>query len=239
MSGVSGLDGLVAVLKQNFRDQLNGLILDAEQARNREWERVARTSVVGMVEFFKALYHDIEFDVQLDVDAILRSATPLPINGQLSALMASIDQKVQAAVASVPANMAVGALAGGAIFGPIGALIGGVLGAAAAQETYKQKCKEIGELIDAETNRCIQRLAESLQADLEPTADGLPRVLSGVLGYIDTERSRFEKQVTVRVSEIRKQLADVQSSADSWRSIATESSEWGYRFDTLLSEPRG
>ncbi|MFM9960446.1 MAG: dynamin family protein [Planctomycetaceae bacterium] len=237
LSGVSGLDGLVAVLKQHFRDHLNGLIRDAEQARNREWERVARTSVVGMVEFFKALYQDIEFDVQLDVDAILRLATPLPITGQLSSLMASIDQKVQAAVASAPVNMAGGALLGGAIFGPLGALIGGALGAVAAQETYNQKCNEIGQLIDAEANRCIQSLAESLQADLEPTADGLPRVLAGVLGYIDTERTRFEKQVTVRVFEIRKQLADVQSSADSWRSIATESSEWGHRFETVLSEP--
>ena len=234
-----GLDGLAAFARRELRPLLDDLVQRVGKNRDEEWIRLGQRTTSEAVGYFRAIYDEIDFGDGFDPEAMLESATPMPLQRRMESTLKSIDQKVSGLSTGAAMGVGMGAGIGQMLGGPWGALIGGVVGALGAAEQFEQAKKEVCELIDGQIQRGVQELTEALQGDVDggPGQTVAP-MLRAILGAIDEQRSECQAAVIERIDAVKERIAATDRELVDMREMAGAASEWAQRFDVFLQSFR-
>jgi hypothetical protein len=132
-------------------------------------------------------------------------------------------------------GMAAGAVLGSLILPGIGTVIGGFLGGIFGKSLNEDLLERISDAVVERLQELRDGAVEALDADITATESAPAPMMAGILANVEAERARFEKMVTTRMTETKRQLKNAEERAEAYRSVALEASEWARRFDAMTA----
>lgn len=227
------LESLAGYLRRNFRSQVNDLFNDTATARNREWDQFARLALSDITAFFRAQYDGIDCQPTIDIQTALEKATPMPLPG-VHGLISEVETKIQSANSQIPTGAVIAGTIGFFLGGPAGAAIGAGIGGAAGLQGYADACEEIESMINSRVEDFIGEVSTVVDRDIQRATAGKkhPKILEGILGFIDRERKILESRVKEQITATTTQLERIEKESEQLRKIAGEAFGWAQRLQT-------
>lgn len=230
MENGSGLDSIKQFIKSNLANVIRKAIERVSSVRNQQWEHLTQLMFEDIKGYFRSLYADIDFAYEVDMDDLLRSATPMPLPS-FNGLFADIDQKVAGIGGEATGGATLGAVFGGIVAGPVGAAlggaIGGVLGAATASDQVKA---EIIKMVNERIDSLEELLNSAIDSDLKAQNEQQPKILRVLLSCIEREAERFANKVQFKIDETRREMQVFETQSASHERIATRAESWRMTF---------
>jgi GTPase SAR1 family protein len=225
-------------IKATLPDSIHRASHRVSRARNQQWEHLTRLMFEDIAIYFQSLYADIDFEYNVDMEDVLRSATPMPLPS-FNGLFSDMDEKVSSiggqATGGAAAGAAVGAMIGGPIGAVIGAGIGGILVSSSASDTAKE---EIIKMVNERISSFEASMNSAIDGDLKDMKKGQPRMISAVLSCIELESNRFASKVQQRIDETSKKMKSIQVQSQAHERTALKAESWRAMFLNATVSPR-
>lgn len=234
MNGCQNREQIKSFVTNRVRGTLNEFVSDVDAARAREWATLGKTMLDEVQALFQALYADAKFAPDFETGDMLRLATPIPLAKSVSDLANAVDGLIFEAGAKEVGGAAAGALLGSFLLPGIGTMVGAWLGSAAGGSMNEDFPQQVYERIQARHSEIFDKVADALNNDINPGADGTQPILRAIGDVVDRERARFERVLRAEIARIEAQRARALVKAEGARAHVSEAARWITRLEAML-----
>lgn len=234
-----GLEGLADFARRELRPLLDDFVQRVGRARDDAWINLGHQTTADAVEYFRAIYEEIDFPQGFHSDQMLESATPMPLQRRMDGVLTSIDDKVSGFATSAMMGVGMAAGIGQLVGGGWGALIGGAIAALGANEQFEKAKTEVCGLIDGQIQICIEELANAIQCDVDSKSSNSDApMLEGILKALDEQRNACEQMVMEKIREVEDRIKSIEEDLFEVRENAAVAAHWSRRFAVLSKQLR-